>query len=247
MTLVSGVSVVGVGCALLISWFTGLPCAAQHASPATAQSELTHFGMVPDGSETPAPTADATAAPSAATTSAPPANPSRDDQPVVSHDDQPVVSHDDQPVVSHVVARDESVTNPGAEAEASQRRQHAWMFALAGTGAAFATSFVLTNRFSTRLDRASMADLDRSKEMGLDADLRSRARRQSLAGELRADLLQKVSDVCLAGSVAATGAALLIWLTGRRARADRQSNKTLLGPMVLRGASGAGIVLREKF
>lgn len=121
------------------------------------------------------------------------------------------------------------------------------MFALAGTGAAFATSFVLTDRFGMRLERDTVRALDRSKDVGLDPESRNRARRQFGAAETRADLLQKVSDICLAGSVAATGAALLIWLTGRRARADRQANKTLLGPMVLRGAAGAGLVLRNKF
>jgi hypothetical protein len=63
---------------------------------------------------------------------------------------------------------------------------------------------------------------------------------------MRADLLNRVSDICLAGSVAATGATLLIWLTKKRKRSDHQS-RTLLGPMVLRGVNGGGLVLREKF
>ena len=61
-----------------------------------------------------------------------------------------------------------------------------------------------------------------------------------------ADLLQRVSDICLAGSVAATGATLLIWLTSKRERRPDRS-RMLIGPMVLRGMDGAGVVLREKF
>jgi hypothetical protein len=61
-------------------------------------------------------------------------------------------------------------------------------------------------------------------------------------------LLSRVSDICLAGTVAATGATLLNWLTGKRKRSEQQI-RTLLGPMVLRGGGGAGggLVLRNKF
>lgn len=237
--VIGGVSVVGAGCALLITWFTALTCAAQHASPATAQGELTHFGLA---ANEPSPSS---AEPSVAPSSEP-SVPSTDAPSSTDAEAPSNTSKDALPVPGTVVSPELSVTGLHVDSEAVVRRQRAWMFALAGTGAAFATGFVLTDRLSARL---TVRELERSKDVGLDPESRARARSPVSPAEQRADLLQKVSDICLAGSVAATGAALLIWLTGRRARADRQTPKTLLGPMVLRaaGGSGGGLVLREKF
>lgn len=208
MTAVRGASKIGAGCALLLTWFTALTCAAQHDAAATARSELTHF------SASPVPPAPANTAKTAA---------------------------------PNVVIGSVSVTNDlklGAEADA---RRRVWVVALASTSAALATSFALTEGYAARATKSSIRDLERSRDVSFDMDARRQAQRQGDAGSERANLLSKVSDVCLAGSVAATGAALLIWLTGRKQKTDRLTSKTLLGPMVLRGVNGGGLVLREKF
>jgi hypothetical protein len=208
MTAVRGVRMTGAGCALLLTWFTALTCAAQHDAEATARSELTHF------SASPAPAA--------------PANEHKTSAPSV------------------VIVRG-SVTGDLKVASEADLRRRAWVVALASTSAAFATSFALTEGYAARATKSSVRNLERSRDVNFDVDARRQAQRQGDAGAERANLLSRVSDVCLAGSVAATGAALLIWLTGRKQKTDRLTNKTLLGPMVLRGVNGGGLVLREKF
>ncbi|HEX6243290.1 MAG TPA: hypothetical protein VFZ61_20390 [Polyangiales bacterium] len=208
MTAVRGALMIGAGCALVLTWFTALTCAAQHDAAATARSELTHFSPSPL-----------------------PAVPERETK----------------TVASNVVVEPASVTSDLKVAAEADGRRRAWVVALASTSAAFATSFALTEGYSARATKSSMRDLERSRDVSFDMDARQKAQRQGDSGAERANLLSKVSDVCLAGSVAATGAALLIWLTGKKQKTDRLTNKTLLGPMVLRGANGGGLVLREKF
>lgn len=121
-----------------------------------------------------------------------------------------------------------------------------WLLAAAGTTAALAAGFAFTEGFSYRAQNQQAVALDRSRDQRLTMDARMRSMEQSSEAKLRADILDKVSSVCLAGTIAATGTMLLIWLTGKEQRkADR--NKYLLGPMVLREWAGAGLVLREKF
>ncbi len=122
-----------------------------------------------------------------------------------------------------------------------------WLWVAAGTTAAFAASYAFSEGFSYKAMQTRNAALARSEDVGLDLDIRLRARAQANDAQLRADLLNRVSDICLAGTVAATGAALLVWLTKKHKREDHRLTRTLLGPMVLRGAAGAGLVLREKF
>lgn len=121
-----------------------------------------------------------------------------------------------------------------------------WLMLAASTTAAFAASFAVTEAYALRYGARSDAASLRSRDLGLDADTRLKAREQSASAQQRADLLQKVSDICLAGTVATAGATLLIWLTSKRRRHDDQP-KMLIGPMVLRGYNGGGLVLREKF
>jgi hypothetical protein len=116
-----------------------------------------------------------------------------------------------------------------------------WLIAAATTTAALAASYVVFQGLSYRASRNA------DRNLGLDLDTRLRNRELEGAQD-RANLLSRVSDICLAGTVAATGATLLIWLTGKRKRAEQQV-RTLLGPMVVRagGGSGGGLVLRNKF
>ena len=81
--------------------------------------------------------------------------------------------------------------------------------------------------------------------VALDVNVRSRAA-EGTSSSLRSELMQRVSSLCLASKVAAAGTTLLIWLTSKSEHEPRQS-RTLVGPMVLRGMNGAGLVLREKF
>jgi hypothetical protein len=122
-----------------------------------------------------------------------------------------------------------------------------WLLAAAGTTMVFAAGYAVSEGlvYKATQDRASA--LERSRDPGLDLDMRLQAESQASAARERADLFDRISDICLAGSVAATGATLLIWLTSKRRRRDHQQTNVLLGPMVLRGASGGGLVLREKF
>jgi hypothetical protein len=208
MTAVRGVVTIGAGCALLLTWFTALTCAAQHDPAATARSELTHFSASPGPA---------------------------------------VPANETKTVAANVVDVRPSVTTDLKTGAEEVARRRAWVVALASTSAAFATSFALTEGYAARATKSSVRDLERSRDVSFDMEARRQAQRQGDSGAERANLLSKVSDVCLAGSVAATGAALLIWLTGRKQKTDRLTNKTLLGPMVLRGANGGGLVLREKF
>jgi len=127
-------------------------------------------------------------------------------------------------------------------ARANDQRWRAWLVAAASTSAVLATGFVVTETLAHQAEQ-------RARESARAHELTGGSLRggpQSTEAQARADLMQRVSSICLAGSVAATGTTLLIWLTSKRKRAERQS-RTLLGPMVLRGANGGGLVLREKF
>ncbi len=189
MVVTTGVRLLGVGCAVLLTWLSTVgPAAAQSDARATVRSELAHASAA-----------------------------------------QP------QTLNLKVGASKvrESVGGP-------------WLWVAAGTTAAFAASYAFTEGFSYKAIQTRNAALARSEDVSLDLDMRLRARAQANDAQLRADLLNRVSDICLAGSVAATGAALLVWLTKKHRRQERQP-RTLLGPMVLRGVNGGGLVLREKF
>jgi hypothetical protein len=116
----------------------------------------------------------------------------------------------------------------------------------ASTTAALAASWVVTGGLSYKASNDSMKSFERSRDFTLDYSMRASAREQGGLAQQQAALLSRVSDICLAGTVAATGATLLIWLTGKRARAE-QPMKSLIGPMLLRGANGGGLVYRNKF
>jgi hypothetical protein len=121
-----------------------------------------------------------------------------------------------------------------------------WLLAAAGTTAALAAGFALSEGFSYKANTQSVAAFERSRDLRLSMETRTRSLEQSTDAKFRSELLDKVSSVCLAGSIAATGTMLLVWLTGKERRKPNE-NKYLLGPMVLREWAGAGLVLREKF
>jgi hypothetical protein len=126
-------------------------------------------------------------------------------------------------------------------------RARPWLLAMASTTLMFAAGYATSEGLGYGANATRRSALERSRDLELDLDARLRAEGQATRAEERADLFDKISDICLAGSVAASGATLLIWLTSKARRADRQNAKVLLGPMVLRGVSGGGLVLREKF
>jgi len=147
------------------------------------------------------------------------------------------------------VVSPDRVLSPGPRnivAAPTARRPRPWLWAAASTTAAFAASYAVFQGLSVRADNESVRATDRSKDFALDYGARASAREQGGLAAQQAALLSRVSDICLAGTIAATGTTLLIWLTSKRKRQDQQM-KTLLGPMVLRGANGGGLVLREKF
>lgn len=119
------------------------------------------------------------------------------------------------------------------------------LWAAFGSTAAFATSLALSEGLAYKAASDRTTALARSMDARLDFEARLRASEQASEAQRRVGLLDRVSSVCLAGSIAATGTMLLIWLTGRERKRDR--SKYLLGPMVLRRWAGAGLVLREKF
>ncbi|MET0341893.1 MAG: hypothetical protein ABW252_12885 [Polyangiales bacterium] len=125
-------------------------------------------------------------------------------------------------------------------------RRNLWLLSAASASVAFGASFAFTEAFAARNASIATRELRYAKNLSLGMDVRANAQRQGLAAEAKADLMRRVSDICLAGTVAATGATLLIWLTSKQERMPHQ-NRTLVGPMVLRGMNGAGLVLREKF
>jgi hypothetical protein len=106
--------------------------------------------------------------------------------------------------------------------------------------------WVVTGGLSYKASNDSTRAFDRSADFTLDYSARANAREQGSLAQQQAALLSRVSDICLAGTVAATGATLLIWLTGKRTR-EVQPMKSLIGPMLLRGANGGGLVYRNKF
>jgi hypothetical protein len=121
-----------------------------------------------------------------------------------------------------------------------------WLVAAASTTAAFAASYAVLTGFSYKNSAAASRAMDRGRDYGLDLDMRLRLSEQGTAAQARADLMSRVSDVCVAGAVMSAGATLLIWLTGKRHSEEKQM-RTLIGPMVLRGANGGGLVARAKF
>jgi hypothetical protein len=114
-----------------------------------------------------------------------------------------------------------------------------WLRVAASTSAAFAASIALTQAYASRRERPSLHDVSLGVHVRGGADARS-------VGAGQRELMKRVNDVCLASKVAAAGATLLIWLTSKSESQPRQS-RTLVGPMVLRGMNGGGLVLREKF
>ena len=130
--------------------------------------------------------------------------------------------------------------------EVSKPRRNLWLLTAASTSVAFGASFAFTEAFAARAARVGAREMRYAKDLTLDLDARARSRSQGIAADAKADLMRRVSDICLAGTVAATGATLLIWLTSKQERMPHQ-NRMLVGPMVLRGMNGAGLVLREKF
>ena len=141
---------------------------------------------------------------------------------------------------------------PGPRAESAlvyeKQQSRPWLWLAASTTAALAATYVVAQGFSYKANGQASKSLDSSNNLALDMETRMRGREQFGAAQNRADLLTRISDICLAGTVAATGATLLIWLTGKRKR-EVQQFRTLLGPMVLRGGGGAGggLVIRNKF
>jgi hypothetical protein len=140
---------------------------------------------------------------------------------------------------------------PGPRTESGavyEKQGRPWLWLAASTTAALAATYVVAQGFSYKANGQASRSLESSNNLALDMETRMRGREQFGAAQNRADLLTRISDICLAGTVAATGATLLIWLTGKRKR-EVQQFRTLLGPMVLRGGGGAGggLVLRNKF
>ncbi|MDB4984962.1 MAG: hypothetical protein JWN04_140 [Myxococcaceae bacterium] len=192
MLSASCVGFVGALCALLMTWLSAFPCAAQHDPLATARSEMAHFKVPLDA---------ATLAPG--------------------------------PRLEKLTIR------PGKQP---------WLIAAASTTAALAASYLVLQGFSYKASSQVTRATSTSRDLSLDLDSRLRGREQLGAAQDRANLISRITDICLAGTVAATGATLLIWLTAKRKREARPMN-TLLGPMVLRGGGGAGggLLLRNKF
>jgi len=139
-----------------------------------------------------------------------------------------------------------SAERPNLMVSSRSTTKRPWLWAAAGTTAAFAASWVVTGGLSYKASNDSTKSFERSRDFALDYSMRASAREQGGLAQQQAALLSRVSDICLAGTVAATGATLLIWLTGKRARAE-QPMKSLIGPMLLRGANGGGLVYRNKF
>jgi hypothetical protein len=134
---------------------------------------------------------------------------------------------------------------PGAPRVREQRQPLFW--AAAGTSAAMAAGFAFSEGFSYRANSERINALAKSRDPSLDMQIRLRASERADTMKFRSELLERVSSVCLAGSIAATGTMLLVWLTAKEQRKKPGENKYLLGPMVLREFAGAGLVLREKF
>lgn len=139
---------------------------------------------------------------------------------------------------------------PRAESllQTQQNPARPWLWLAASTTAALAASYAVAQGFSYRANGQASRALDGTRDLQLELDARMRNRDQFAAAQDRANFLSRVSDICLAGTVAATGATLLIWLTSKRKR-EAQQIRTLIGPMVVRGSGGAGggLVLRNKF
>jgi hypothetical protein len=135
---------------------------------------------------------------------------------------------------------------PHSEVAVVRKPVSPWLIAAASTTAAFAASYALTMGFSYKNSAAASRAMERSRDVGLDLDMRLRLTEQGTAAQARADLLSRVSDICVAGAVMSAGTTLLIWLTSKRKREEKQM-RTLIGPMVLRGYNGAGLVARAKF
>ena len=132
--------------------------------------------------------------------------------------------------------------SPRAELSTPKPPRSLWLRVATSASAAFAASFGLTQAYASRSERARLRE---ERGVSLEVDVRGRASDRA-AGSVKSELMQRVSDVCLASKVAAAGTTLLIWLTSKSEHEPRQS-RTLDGPMVLRGMNGAGLVLREKF
>lgn len=139
-----------------------------------------------------------------------------------------------------------SAEKPNLAVSSVTNTRRPWLWVAASTTAAFAASWVVTGGLSYKTSNDSMRSFERSRDFTLDYSMRASAREQGGLAQQQAALLSRVSDICLAGTVAATGATLLIWLTGKRAR-EEQPMKSLIGPMLLRGANGGGLVYRNKF
>lgn len=136
---------------------------------------------------------------------------------------------------------------PGAPRKRDLRTRPPLFWAAAGTSAAMAASFAFTEGFSYRANSERLNALAKSRDPSADMQARLRASERADTMKLRSELLERVSSVCLAGSIAATGTMLLVWLTAKERRKNPGETKYLLGPMVLREFAGAGLVLREKF
>lgn len=121
-----------------------------------------------------------------------------------------------------------------------------WLVAAASTTAVFAASYAVLSGYSYKAGNQAARSLERSQDFTLDFDTRLRMSEQASNAQSRADLLSRMSDICVAGAVASAGATLLVWLTGKHKRKEQQM-RTLIGPMVLRGANGGGLVARAKF
>jgi hypothetical protein len=207
----------GAGCVLMMTWSSAFPCFAQDARRIDPREQA------PRSKQSSVPDRASLAQAGARVD---PANLRSRAEPVAS-----------------------SLRSPARELAASsaqQRPHQPWLWAAAGTSAALAAGFAFSEGFAYKATSERLTALDRSRDLRLDLYTRLRAEETASDAKLRAELLDRVSSVCLAGTIAATGTMLLVWLTAKEKRKPDQ-NKYLLGPMVLREFAGAGLVLREKF
>lgn len=118
-----------------------------------------------------------------------------------------------------------------------------WIWAAAGTTAAFAATLAVTGGLSL----AARQDFEDAKVASNDPARtpieRENARADGLVYAQRADRLALASDIFLVGTVVAGGATLLFWLTDRKAE---QRTAMRASPMVLKHGGG-GLMLGGKF
>ncbi len=134
-----------------------------------------------------------------------------------------------------------STHDEGAPAEAAP--SHTLLWVTAGATAALVLGFAVTGGLALSSQRDFDDAVAASNDPSTKPMLREAARIEGADAANRADTLALVSDVCLVGGVIAGGAALVIWLIGRR---EEHGTAMRARPMVFR-RSGGGLVLGGKF